>query len=97
MAFSGGGIRSAALCSGVLRWLIENDKEPDYLSCVSGGAYTGSAYVQWKYFKGDDQPNDNDQSNNDDQRNRKVPPKWTDEFFEHTRENTGHICNWQKN
>ena len=51
VAFSGGGIRSAAFCSGVLRSLISQDKEPDVLSCVSGGGYTGSAYVQWKYFK----------------------------------------------
>jgi hypothetical protein len=52
VAFSGGGIRSAAFCSGVLRRLITKKKEPDFLSCVSGGGYTGSAYVQWKYYKG---------------------------------------------
>ena len=52
VAFSGGGIRSAAFCSGVLRRLITKKKEPDFLSCVSGGGYTGSAYVQWKYHKG---------------------------------------------
>ena len=52
VAFSGGGIRSAAYCSGVLRWLIEkSEKKPDYLSCVSGGGYTGSAYVQWEYSR----------------------------------------------
>ena len=51
VAFSGGGIRSAAFCSGVLRRLIFKDKEPDVLSCVSGGGYTGSAYVQWKHHK----------------------------------------------
>ncbi len=51
VAFSGGGIRSAAFCSGVLRRLITKNKEPDFLSCVSGGGYTGSAYVQWKYHK----------------------------------------------
>ena len=53
VAFSGGGIRSAAFCSGVLRRLIRKNKEPDYLSCVSGGGYTGSSYVQWKYFRGE--------------------------------------------
>ena len=52
VAFSGGGIRSAAFCSGVLRRLIRTKKEPDYLSCVSGGGYTGSAYVHWKYHNG---------------------------------------------
>ena len=44
----------------MLRWLIDHKKEPDYLSCVSGGGYTGSAYVQWKYFNGDDPSNDID-------------------------------------
>ena len=49
LAFSGGGIRSAAFCSGVLRRLLQRDVEPDYLSCVSGGGYTGTAYLDWKY------------------------------------------------
>ena len=49
VAFSGGGIRSAALCSGVLRRLLQRGVEADYLSCVSGGGYTGTAYVDWKY------------------------------------------------
>ena len=51
VAFGGGGIRSAAFCSGVLRRLIFKNKEPDVVSCVSGGGYTGSAYVQWKHHK----------------------------------------------
>ena len=38
LAFSGGGIRSAAFCSGVLRRLLQYDVEVDYLSCVSGAA-----------------------------------------------------------
>ena len=49
VAFSGGGIRSAALCSGVLRRLLQKGMTPDYLSCVSGGGYIGSAYMDWKY------------------------------------------------
>ena len=49
LAFSGGGIRSAALCSGVLRRLLHKNVVPDYLSCVSGGGYTGTAYLDWKY------------------------------------------------
>ena len=52
LAFSGGGIRSAALCSGVLRRLLQRGVEPDYLSCVSGGGYTGTAYLDWKYRRG---------------------------------------------
>ena len=49
LAFSGGGIRSAAFSSGVLRRLLQCNTTIDYLSCVSGGGYTGSAYVDWKY------------------------------------------------
>ena len=40
LAFSGGGIRSAAFCSGVLRRLLERNVQVDYLSCVSGGGVT---------------------------------------------------------
>jgi len=43
LAFSGGGIRSAAFCSGVLRRLLQRNTKIDYLSCVSGGGYTGTA------------------------------------------------------
>lgn len=49
VAFSGGGVRSAALCSGVLRRLLQKGTVPDFLSCVSGGGYTGTAYLDWKY------------------------------------------------
>ncbi|PFX19869.1 hypothetical protein AWC38_SpisGene15708 [Stylophora pistillata] len=42
LAFSGGGIQSAALCSGVLRRLLQRKAKIDYLSCVSGGGYTGN-------------------------------------------------------
>ena len=57
VAFSGGGIRSAAFSSGVLRRLLQKKISIDYMSCVSGGGYTGTAYVEWKYRKGgDDDP-----------------------------------------
>ena len=52
LAFSGGGIRSAAFCSGVLRRLLQKNVKMDYLSCVSGGGYTGSAYMDWKCRNG---------------------------------------------
>ena len=109
VAFSGGGIRSAAFCSGVLRRLIDTKKEPDYLSCVSGGGYTGNAYVQWKYHHtGDNQGNnngldkqgpDNQGFHYEDPENPRQEPnnqEWTNEFFDHMRKNAGYICNWQK-
>ena len=83
VAFSGGGIRSAAFCSGVLRRLIGRNKEPDYLSCVSGGGYTGSAYVHWKYHKGNS-------SNPNPNQNQTT---WTDEFFDNMRDEAGVYCN----
>lgn len=49
VAFSGGGIRSAALCSGVLRYILQHEIVLDYLSCVSGGGFTGASYLDWKY------------------------------------------------
>ncbi len=52
LSFSGGGIRSAAFCSGVLRRLLQKNVVIDYLSCVSGGGYTGTAYLDWKYRHG---------------------------------------------
>ena len=52
LSFSGGGVRSAAFCSGVLRRLLQKDVAIDYLSCVSGGGYAGTAYLDWKYRHG---------------------------------------------
>lgn len=44
LAFSGGGIRSATLCLGVIQALAERRllRKFDYLSTVSGGGYIGS-------------------------------------------------------
>lgn len=46
LALSGGGIRSATFCLGVLRALAKNRllHRFDYLSTVSGGGYIGSAF-----------------------------------------------------
>ena len=49
IAFSGGGIRSAAFCSGALRRMLQDNIPLEYLSCVSGGGFTGGAFVDWKY------------------------------------------------
>ena len=48
IAFSGGGIRSAAFCSGALRRMLQDEVPLEYLSCVSGGGYTGAAFLDWK-------------------------------------------------
>lgn len=44
LGLSGGGIRSATFCLGVVQVLADRDlmKDVDYLSTVSGGGYTGS-------------------------------------------------------
>ncbi|KXJ04765.1 hypothetical protein AC249_AIPGENE16183, partial [Exaiptasia diaphana] len=52
LAFSGGGVRSAAFCSGVLRRLLQKRVTIDYLSSVSGGGYTAASYMDWKYRHG---------------------------------------------
>ena len=49
VAFSGGGLRSASFCSGVLRRLLQTGSRIDYLSCVSGGGVTASSYLDWKF------------------------------------------------
>lgn len=48
IALSGGGIRSASFCLGVMQALANKDKlkEFDYLSTVSGGGYLGGA-LSW--------------------------------------------------
>ncbi len=46
LALSGGGIRSSAICLGVLQALNHHDliRRIDYLSTVSGGGYVGSSF-----------------------------------------------------
>lgn len=48
IALSGGGIRSASFCLGVMQGLAANDllKKFDYLSTVSGGGYLGGS-LSW--------------------------------------------------
>lgn len=57
VALSGGGIRSATICLGVLEILNKNCllRKADYLSTVSGGGYTG-AYVQAVMKRGNSTP-----------------------------------------
>lgn len=46
LAFSGGGVRSATICLGVLRGLARTGllRKFDYLSTVSGGGYIGASF-----------------------------------------------------
>ena len=81
VAFSGGGIRSAALCSGVLRRLLQVRAKIDYLSCVSGGGYTGTAFLDWKYRN---------------EKKAKGNEEWHEEFFDNMRQRAGYFCNWEK-
>ncbi len=50
LALSGGGIRSATFCFGILQVFERKRlmKHVDFLSTVSGGGYTGSAYSAWR-------------------------------------------------
>lgn len=49
LALSGGGIRSATFCLGLLQCLYEYDllRKFDYLSTVSGGGYIGGWWSAW--------------------------------------------------
>lgn len=49
LAFSGGGIRSAVFCLGIMQKLAAEGilSKADYLSTVSGGGYIGSALAWW--------------------------------------------------
>ncbi|GAB5100284.1 hypothetical protein YK56LOC_60010 [Caballeronia sp. HLA56] len=54
LALSGGGIRSATFCLGVIQAFAQRDKLKDvtYLSTVSGGGYIGSWLSAWIHRKG---------------------------------------------
>lgn len=54
LALSGGGIRSATFCLGVLQALARKDclTRVDYLSTVSGGGYIGGWLSAWVHRKG---------------------------------------------
>lgn len=80
IAFSGGGIRSAAFCSGALRRMLQDDVPLEYLSCVSGGGFTGAAFLDWKQRP----------------KKLGITDKvWQEQFFEKMRKNAGYLCNWQ--
>ncbi|MEM9433976.1 MAG: patatin-like phospholipase family protein [Pseudomonadota bacterium] len=51
LCLSGGGVRSAIFCGGVLEYFRQQDlmHRFDYLSTVSGGGYTGAAQSYWQH------------------------------------------------
>lgn len=55
----------------------------DYLSCVSGGGYTGTAYLDWKY---------REESKDKGRRQGEGEGGWHKEFFEHMKQRSGYIC-----
>jgi hypothetical protein len=54
LCLSGGGVRSAAFCLGIIRSLAKSKRLMafDYLSTVSGGGYAGGFLTRWVYEKG---------------------------------------------
>ncbi len=50
-AFSGGGIRSAAQCAGVLKAAANDHQSIKTVSCVSGGGYLGSALIDHQTYQ----------------------------------------------
>lgn len=84
IAFSGGGIRSAAFCSGALRRMLQDNVPLEYLSCVSGGGYTGAAFLDWKKHP-ELRPKELGTTDKE----------WQKGFFEQMRNNAGYLCNWR--
>lgn len=89
MAFSGGGIRSAAFCSGVLRKLVADGADISHMSCVSGGGYIGSSFAEWV--------------TNVRARETRRSGQWpdirriADDYFQHLTTNFAIYCDWQEN
>ena len=95
LAFSGGGIRSAAFCSGVLRRLLKRGVEVDFLSCVSGGGYTGTAYLDWKYRE-ERKARTKAEEGEETELAQGKEDKWHEDFFNHMTQRSGYICNWME-
>lgn len=47
LSFSGGGIRASSFACGALACALDQEFSISRLSCVSGGGFVGSAYVDW--------------------------------------------------
>lgn len=67
LALSGGGIRSATFCLGLIRALAKNKllTKVDYLSTVSGGGYSGAMLGRLYQSKGDGKAVENGLANDD--------------------------------
>ena len=86
LAFSGGGMRSAAFCSGYLRRLLERRVTVDYQSCVSGGDYTGTAFLDWKYRE--------ERKARMERKDGEGQHEWHGDFFENMNQKAGYLCDW---
>ena len=86
IAFSGGGLRSAAFSSGVLQKLVTDGADITHMSCVSGGGYIGSSFVDWVAS-----------TRNAQQGQRKLQSikDISKEYFNHLSHNYAIYCDWQ--
>ena len=88
LAYSGGGIRAAAIAAGVLSCALDEAYTVDHLSCVSGGGFLGSAYTDWL---AEDARRNNTQNMDPVERRRHVK-ELTREFFHHFERNSAFVC-----
>ena len=58
----------------------------DYLSCVSGGGFTGTAYLDWKYRE--------EREQGDKRRPGEGMKGWHKHFFNNMTQRSGYICDW---
>lgn len=92
LALSGGGIRSATFCFGILQ-VFERKKlmpQVDFLSTVSGGGYTGAAYSAWRLRQ--TLAKDAEQADTDDSITvSKKPPGTWEELLPHLRKFSNYL------
>ena len=80
VCFSGGGIRSAAFCSGVLKRLLDKNVPINYISTVSGGGYIGSSLMDWAAKE---------------EGGWGSVGRWKERYFKHLMTHFGLYINWQ--
>ncbi len=93
LALSGGGIRSAAFSFGIVQVLEQRGlmKHVDYLSTVSGGGYTGSAYSAWRTRRAAYAAGASDSGAQHDLRAQEPPPSQWHQLLPHLRNFSNYI------